>query len=139
MYLPNFVMNRVPSDIYRLKNPKLVIKQSKGKIIKATIILPAREQMPATPPTFQAGKVTLASQAKDRFPPLNAPAMISLAQDFRIVSPAFQEEVHMDLWIFGGDPEANLLPSTGSCARTASLRALLLKEKDWYSDLPNPF
>ena len=29
MYLPNFVMNRVPSDIYRLKNPKLVIKQSK--------------------------------------------------------------------------------------------------------------
>jgi hypothetical protein len=23
MYLPIFVMNRIPSDIYRLKNPKL--------------------------------------------------------------------------------------------------------------------
>ena len=32
MYLPNFVMNRVPSDIYRLKNPKLAIKQSKKNV-----------------------------------------------------------------------------------------------------------
>jgi hypothetical protein len=25
IYLANFIMNRVPSDIYRLKNPKLAI------------------------------------------------------------------------------------------------------------------
>lgn len=29
MYLPIFVMNRVPSDIYRLKNPKLQFSKSK--------------------------------------------------------------------------------------------------------------
>jgi hypothetical protein len=30
MYLPIFVMNRVPSDLYRLKNPKLEIKSKNG-------------------------------------------------------------------------------------------------------------
>ena len=29
-YLPIFVMNRIPSDIYRIKNPKMVIKHSKN-------------------------------------------------------------------------------------------------------------
>jgi hypothetical protein len=30
MYLPIFVMNRVPSDMYRLKNPKLETKSKNG-------------------------------------------------------------------------------------------------------------
>ena len=29
-YLPIFVMNRIPSDIYRIKNPKMMIKSSKN-------------------------------------------------------------------------------------------------------------
>jgi len=29
MYLPIFVMNRIPSDVYRVKNPKLEIKKSR--------------------------------------------------------------------------------------------------------------
>ena len=29
MYLPVFVMNRIPSDMYRIRNPKLEILQSK--------------------------------------------------------------------------------------------------------------
>lgn len=30
MYLPIFVMNRIPSDIYRVRNPKLEIKTTKA-------------------------------------------------------------------------------------------------------------
>lgn len=29
MRLPIFVMNRIPSDIYRIKNPKMIIKKHK--------------------------------------------------------------------------------------------------------------
>jgi hypothetical protein len=32
-YIANFLMNRVPSDIYRIKNPKLVVeKESHGNV-----------------------------------------------------------------------------------------------------------
>ena len=30
MYIPIFVMNRIPSDVYRVKNPKLEIKKSRS-------------------------------------------------------------------------------------------------------------
>jgi len=51
MYIPIFVMNRIPSDIYRVKNPKLEIKQSKAtgyKYVKSSQIAAASNNSSGT-------------------------------------------------------------------------------------------